>query len=213
VLSSAFFAWASGQQDLLALLAAHGSSAIWLVAAIIFCETGLVLMPFLPGDSLLFTVGALLGLSGASLTAPVLIVIAAAVLGDGLNYAIGRSALGQQVVLRGWIKPRHMAMTRAYFDRYGGATVTLGRFVPVVRTVAPFVAGLVRLPVRRFALYNLLGAVLWCSGLMAAGHWLGGQVWVRDHISLLSLTLVALSLLPIGWHLLRPSRTARAQEI
>ncbi len=213
MLTSAFFAWISGQQDLMALLAAHGSSAIWIVAAVIFCETGLVVMPFLPGDSLLFTVGALLGLSGASLVGPVLLLIAAAVLGDGLNYAIGRSALGQQLVLRGWIKPRHMALTRGYFERYGGATVTLGRFMPVVRTVAPFVAGLVRLPVRRFVLYNLLGAVLWCSGLMAAGHWLGGQPWVREHISLLSLAVVALSLLPIGWHLMRASRTTLAQEI
>lgn len=203
MLTTGLFSWFTSQQGLMNLLTQNWLIGVLGVAVIIFCETGLVVMPFLPGDSILFATGAFLGMSGIAPLGPVAILILAAVLGDGVNFLIGRSSLGQQLIVRGWIKPKHLNMTKTYFERYGAPTVSMGRFVPVVRTIAPFLAGLSGMCPKRFALYNATGAVLWCTGLVMAGYWLGGMVWVREHISALSLVIVALSVLPVLLHLAR----------
>ncbi len=201
MLTTGLFSWLTNQQGLMDLLAQNWLLGVLLVAAIIFCETGLVVMPFLPGDSLLFATGAFLGMNGILPIGAVLILIGAAALGDGVNFMIGRSRLGQQLIVRNWIKPRHLVLTRSYFDRFGAPTVTMGRFVPIVRTVAPFLAGLTGMRPGSFAVYNVLGAFVWCTALVMSGYWLGGMVWVRDHIGALSLSVVALSVLPVLLHL------------
>lgn len=193
--------WLSNDQHLMDLMTRNIWLGLGLVALVVFCETGLVVLPFLPGDSLLFATGAFLGISGISPAGAIGLIGLAAVLGDSTNYAIGRSALGQQLVKRGWIKPQHMQRTRDYFDRYGPTTVTVGRFVPIVRTVAPFVAGLSGMRPRLFMFYNIVGGALWCAGLVLAGYWLGGVPWVRSHMSWVSVIIIAMSVLPVGWQL------------
>ncbi|MFT4040914.1 MAG: VTT domain-containing protein [Thermomicrobiales bacterium] len=197
MLSTELLSWLPNTEHIVALMAQNWMAGVLVVAGIVFLETGLVICPFLPGDSLLFATGAFLGISGVSPAAAILMIGLAAVLGDGTNYLIGRSALGQQLIRRGWIKPHHVDKTRHYFDRFGGATITIGRFIPIVRTVAPFLAGLTVMCPRRFAVYNLAGAAVWCAGLMLAGYWLGGLSWVREHMSWLSMGIVAVSLLPV----------------
>jgi membrane-associated protein len=200
MISSALLSWLGSDQGLMNVLASNWLVGVLIVAGIIFLETGLVILPFLPGDSLLFATGAFLGINGIQPLWAVLLVTAAAILGDGVNYWVGQSSVGQSLIRRGWIKPHHLAKTHDYFDRYGPITVTIGRFVPVVRTVAPFLAGLTGMCPRRFAAYNALGAVIWASVLLMAGFWLGGIVWVRDHVGWLSMGIVAASVVPVVFH-------------
>ncbi|BDT74215.1 protein DedA (plasmid) [Comamonadaceae bacterium OS-4] len=198
--------WLSSDQGLMLMLSNNWLLGVALVSAVIFCETGLVVLPFLPGDSLLFATGAFLGVSGISPASAIAMITIAAIAGDGLNFMIGRSRFGQILLTRGWIKPHHLAKTRDYFDRYGGPTVTVGRFVPIVRTVAPFMAGLSGMNARRFAIYNIMGAIVWCSVLILAGVWLGKVPWVKDHLSWVSIGIVLMSILPVLGHMLAKPR-------
>ena len=194
--------WLSNDQGLMLMLSNNWLLGVALVSVVVFCETGLVVLPFLPGDSLLFATGAFLGISGISPALAIAMITIAAIAGDGVNFMIGRSRFGQKLLTREWIKPRHLAKTRDYFDRYGGPTVTMGRFVPIVRTVAPFMAGLSGMNSRRFAIYNIMGAVVWCSVLVLAGVWLGKVAWVKDHLAWVSIGIVLMSILPALGHLI-----------
>lgn len=190
--------WFTSEQGLMAVLGHNWLLGLLIIAAVIFVETGVVVMPFLPGDSLLFAAGAFLAVAGKSPLVLIAVACAAAILGDAVNYAVGRSALGQQIVRRGWIKPRHLEQTKGWFDRYGGGTVTVGRFVPIVRTIAPFMAGVSGMRAPRFFAFNIAGGLLWCSALTLAGYWLGHITWVREHLQWLSLVIVAVSVLPVA---------------
>ncbi|MEZ5658371.1 MAG: VTT domain-containing protein [Burkholderiaceae bacterium] len=203
--------WFTSADGLMALVAQNWPLGIAIVALVVFCETGLVFMPLLPGDSLLFTTGAFLGASAIGLTVPLVVVVIAAFLGDLTNYGIGRSRLGGRLLERGWVKPGHLARTREFFERYGGFTITIARFVPVVRTIAPFLAGLSAMDARRFGTYNALGALLWGAGLISLGFWLGRVAWVREHLSLITLMIIVVSVLPVLHRLLVHRRLARAQ--
>ncbi|MEZ5649818.1 MAG: VTT domain-containing protein [Burkholderiaceae bacterium] len=205
------FHWLTASDGLMALVAQNWPVGIAIVALVIFCETGLVMMPFLPGDSLLFTAGAFLGASTANVVMPVLVLVLAAFLGDLTNYGIGRSRVGRLLLRQGWVKPHYMDRTREFFDRFGGFAVTVGRFVPVVRTIAPFMAGLSQMDARRFGTFNLLGAVLWGGGILSLGYWLGRIEWVRDHLGLLTILIVVLSVLPVGHKLWVERRAAKAR--
>ena len=201
--------WFSSDTGLMAVFAQNWLLGSCLIAAIIFVETGVVVMPFLPGDSLLFAAGAFLGVKGISPLSVIAIVALAAIAGDAANYSIGRSRLGQALVHKGWVKPKHLAKTREYFDRYGGMTITIGRFVPIVRTVAPFLAGMSGMQPRRFFTYNIIGGVVWCTGLVLAGFWLGKVTWVHEHLQWLSLVIVAVSLVPVAFQILNERRRAK----
>lgn len=120
--------------------------------------------------------------------------------GDSANFAIGRSRVGKFLVKRDWIKPHHLAKTRDYFDRFGGPALTIGRFVPVVRTIAPFMAGLSGMCPHRFAFFNVIGALVWCSSLIMAGYWLGHVPWIKAHMSWMSIGIVVLSMVPVLAH-------------
>ncbi|WP_454691519.1 DedA family protein [Achromobacter aloeverae] len=204
-------------QKLIALMADNWLYGVALVALIVFAETGLVVLPFLPGDSLLFATGTCLGLVGVSPLPGWLLILLAAIAGDFTNYAIGRSAAGQSLLRRGWVKPKHIERTRHYFDRFGPSTITVGRFIPIVRTIAPFLAGLTGMDGRRFAFYNVLGGLIWTSLLVLGGYWLGRIEWVRQHMQWIMLGIVLASLAPVAVQLarqgsLRASRREKRQE-
>ena len=212
------FSWLTNEKALMALLAAHEVEGLLLVALVIFCETGLVVLPFLPGDSILFALGAFAALNDRSPVLAIVAVVVAAIAGDGVNFLVGRSRIGQWLVRRKWISDANMKRTKDYFDRYGASTVTIGRFVPIVRTIAPFVAGLTGMDLRRFLVFNIAGGVAWASGMVLAGYWLGRIEWVGQHMTLLSLAIVAVSVVPVGIQWLRargssPARPAAHQNL
>ena len=203
--------WLTNQKALMALLAAHDVEGLLLVALVIFCETGLVVLPFLPGDSILFALGAFAALNERSPVLAIVAVVVAAIAGDGVNFLVGRSRIGRWLVNRKWISDANMQRTKDYFDRYGASTVTIGRFVPIVRTIAPFVAGLTGMDLRRFLVFNIAGGVAWASGMVLAGYWLGRIEWVGQHMTLLSLAIVAVSVVPVGIQWLRARRNSPAR--
>ena len=186
-----------------ALGAMTGEMGLWiyvLLFAIVFCETGLVILPFLPGDSLLFAIGALGALPGARLNLWIMaaVLIVAAVLGDALNYSIGKR-MGPAVFHREdsrWLNRKHLQAAHDFYEKYGGKTIILARFVPIVRTFAPFVAGIGLMDYPKFALYNVTGAVLWVATMMGAGRLFGGIDFVRRNFELVIVAIVVISVLP-----------------
>lgn len=203
-------------QHLAELVGVYGPWIYGILFLIVFAETGLVVTPFLPGDSLLFAVGALgaVGALDARLAAVLLIV--AAVLGDAVNYAVGRyvgprlfRAEASEGFLDRALNRQHLARAHAFFERYGGKAVVLGRFVPIVRTFVPFVAGAGAMTYPTFALYNVLGALAWVGICLGAGYAFGNVPVVRDNFTLVALGIVAVSLLPMVFEVIRARIEAR----
>ena len=199
------------EQTLSQWVGMYGHWALALVAAIVFAETGFVVTPFLPGDSLLFLTGATIAAAGFSVHGAVVVLVIAAIAGNTVNFIVGRSAAHWLLPrLQGrWLRPSHLDMTRAYFARWGGATIVVSRFVPIVRTIAPFLAGAGDMPARRFALYNVTGGGLWVTLFVYAGALLGSHPLVRKHLGLLAIGIVVLSVLPVVWGAFRARRAAR----
>jgi membrane-associated protein len=174
---------------------------IWVYAVlflIIFCETGLVVTPFLPGDSLIFVAGTLAALHQLDITLLVLLLIAAAFLGNAVNFRIGRY-VGPKAFTSPdarFLKPAYLDKTRRFYDRHGGKTIVLSRFLPIIRTYAPFVAGVAGMRAKVFLAYNLLGALLWVAGLAYTGYFLGNLEFVKQNFSLFIIALVIIPGLP-----------------
>ncbi|MCS6996270.1 MAG: VTT domain-containing protein [Casimicrobiaceae bacterium] len=172
------------------------------VALIIFVETGLVIMPLLPGDSLLFVAGTVTAVAGLPIHALVILLIVAAVLGDSVNYWVGKQS-GLAVFetdhprLQRIFRRDYLVRTQAFYERYGAFSIVIGRFVPIVRTFVPFLAGVARMHYGRFLTYNILGGVLWITSLTYAGYFFGNLPWVRANLSLIVLAIVVASILPI----------------
>ena len=181
----------------------YGAWTYAILFAIIFCETGLVVTPILPGDSLLFAVGAFCARPNQPLdiwVAAALLIIAA-VLGDTVNYHAGKF-LGPKVLsgkYSRWLNPKHLERTHAFFEKYGGKTIIIARFVPIVRTFAPFVAGIGTMNYLQFLAYNVIGGIAWVAGCLAAGYFLGNIPVIRERFELVVLIIVAVSLLPAFW--------------
>ena len=175
---------------------------VWIYALlflIVFVETGLVVAPFLPGDSLLFVTGTLAAAGGLDVFIVGGVLIVAAILGDSLNYAIGKY-VGPKMFQRPdgrFFKREHLDRTHAFYDRHGGKTVVIARFVPIVRTFAPFVAGIGRMPYPRFLAYNIGGAVLWVVSLVGAGYFFGNVPFIKNNLTAVILGIIVLSLVPI----------------
>ncbi len=191
-------------RHLLELVQLYGSWIYAILFAIVFCETGLVVTPFLPGDSLLFITGTL---AGAGMLDPLLLaglLVTAAFLGDAVNYRIG-AYIGPKAYGRPsrWLNPRHLQRAHEFFERHGGKTIVIARFLPIIRTYAPFVAGVAQMPYRRFALFNLSGGVLWVASLIYAGVFFGHLPLVRNNLTLITLGIIVLSLLPAAVGLAR----------
>ena len=176
----------------------YGPWVYGLLFLIVFAETGLVVTPFLPGDSLLFVAGTLAGAGSMNVHLLVVLLIAAAVLGDSVNYAIGRW-LGPRVFRRddSWFfKRAYIERTHAYFDKYGGRTIVIARFIPIIRTYAPFVAGIGRMDYSRFLMFNVGGAVLWVGLITYAGYLFGNVPIVKNNLTVVILGIIVLSISP-----------------
>lgn len=184
---------------LAALLAQYGVWIYLILFTIIFCETGLVVTPFLPGDSLLFVVGALAGTGGLEIELIIPLLIAAALIGDNVNYFVGRF-VGNKVFH--WEQSRFFNRaafdrTHAFYERHGGKTIIIARFLPLVRTFAPFVAGVAHMTYARYLMFCVLGAVLWVGSLCMAGYWFGNLPFIKENLTLVILIIIFLSLLPL----------------
>ena len=188
-----------------AVVAQYGVWVYAILFAIIFVETGVVVMPFLPGDSLLFVCGAIAAIGGLSLPVLIGLLIVAAVLGDATNYAIGRH-FGPRVW--SWEQSRFFNRaafdrTHAFYERHGAITIIVARFIPFVRTFAPFVAGVAEMTYPKFALYNVVGGVLWVTSLTVLGYLVGNLPWVKAHFSWIALALIIVPGLPAVFEVLR----------
>jgi membrane-associated protein len=182
-----------------------------ILFAIIFAETGLVVTPFLPGDSLLFAAGALAALGSLDLWLLVVLLIGAAILGDSVNYWVGA-----------WIGPRafsgnvrflrkdYLERTRAFYEKHGGKTIILARFVPIIRTFAPFVAGVGAMSYPRFIVYNIIGAVLWVGLFVPLGYFFGNMPTVKNNFSLVIFAIIGISVMPIAVEMFRARRSRPA---
>lgn len=188
-----------------------------LLFAIIFGETGLVIAPFLPGDSLLFAVGALAAAQPDSLSMAVLLplLIVAAIIGDAVNYAIGKW-VGPQIFRRdtGWLlNKNHLLRAQAFYDKHGAKAIVLARFLPILRTFAPFVAGIGGMQYRRFWLYNVLGGVLWVGLFLIGGYAFGTRPFVKDNFHIVILAIIGISLLPIAYEWFKAVRESKAAKL
>jgi membrane-associated protein len=191
-------------------VATYGTWVYGLLFLIVFAETGLVVTPFLPGDSLLFAAGALAATGSLDIRLLLVLLMIAAILGDAVNYAIGR-AVGPRVFRAQdrstfWQKAlnrEHLDRTHAFFEKYGGKAVVLGRFVPIVRTFVPFVAGAGAMTYSKFAVYNIAGGIAWVAICALAGYGFGNVPVVKNNFSLVALGIVAVSVIPIAVEMLR----------
>mgnify|MGYP000887926455 CR=1 FL=1 len=198
-------------QHLRQILETYGSWTYLVLATIVLLETGLVVTPFLPGDSLLFAAGAFAAAGSLSLPVLLLLLGVAAVLGDTANYWIG-AYLGKRLIAspRQWVKREHLERTHSFYERYGAKTIVIARFVPIVRTLAPFVAGLGRMGYGRFMAYNVVGGLSWVLICTLAGYFFGNLPVVQKNFSLVILGIIAVSLLPAVIEVLRARRSSKS---
>lgn len=181
------------------LVTNYGTWIYAILFLVIFCETGLVVTPFLPGDSLLFIAGAVCANGAMDPILLALLLMSAAILGDSTNYLIGRTT-GERLFSRPNSKifrRDYLERTHEFYDRHGGKTVTLARFLPIVRTFAPFVAGVGRMPYGRFVAFSVAGSILWVGGLVTLGFFFGNVPFIKQNLSLLVIGIILLSLLPM----------------
>jgi len=191
----------------------YGTWTYAILFAIVFAETGLVVTPFLPGDSLLFTAGAIAALGSMRIEIVALVLTIAAILGDTVNYWIGQF-LGHRLLAWGkLIKKEHIDRTHAFFEKYGGKTIIIARFVPIIRTFAPFVAGIGSMNYARFLAYNVIGGLLWVAICVGAGYLFGNHPFVKKNFSLVVLAIIFISILPAVIEYIRHRRLVGAREL
>jgi membrane-associated protein len=200
------------------LSASLGNWTYAILFLIVFAETGLVITPFLPGDSLLFAVGALIALPNSELSFPVMffLLLVAAILGDAVNYAAGR-AIGPKVFrsqTSRLLNKEHLVRAQRFYEKYGGKAVFLARFAPIIRTFAPFVAGVGKMNYHKFWIYNVSGAICWVGSFLVAGYFFGSRPFVQKYFHLVIVGIVVVSLLPVvyEWYMARKEAKAVATE-
>ncbi|MDH4150650.1 MAG: DedA family protein [Betaproteobacteria bacterium] len=190
------------------LVANYGAWVYLILFLIIFCETGLVVTPFLPGDSLLFVAGTVAAAGGMNIHLLVVLLIIAAILGDAVNYGVGHY-IGPRVFKSKesrWLNPRHLERAHAFYEHHGGKTIIIARFVPIIRTYAPFVAGAASMSYPKFALYNITGAVLWVVSLGYAGYFFGNIPVIKNNLTVVIIIIIILSIMPGVFEYLRHRR-------
>jgi len=193
------------------LISQYGTWTHLILFMVVFCETGLVVTPFLPGDSLLFAAGTFAALGALDLWLIVVLLIIAAIIGDTVNYWVG-SYIGPRA-FRGdirFLRKEYLDRTHAFYERHGGKTIILARFIPIIRTFAPFVAGVGAMSYGRFLTYNVVGAVLWVGIFVLGGYFFGNITVVRENFTLVILAIIAISVLPIAVEALRAWRSRPA---
>ena len=189
----------------------YGTLTYLILFLIVFMETGLVVTPFLPGDSLLFAAATFAALGSLNLIWLILLLISAAILGDATNYFIGHK-LGNRLIRTKWVKKEYLDKTHRFYEKHGGKTIIIARFVPIVRTFAPFVAGVGEMSYRRFASFNVIGGVLWVLSFLLAGYFFGNLPFVKNNFGLVIIAIIIISVLPaiIGWFSARkPEQTLK----
>jgi len=194
------------------IITTYGTWTYLLLFGIVFCETGLVVTPFLPGDSLLFAVGAFAARGSLDLTTSLLVLAVAGILGDTVNYWIGARvgpAIFQKKQSR-FFDPAHLDRAHRFYEKYGAKTIVLARFLPILRTFAPFVAGIGRMSYPRFLAYNVIGAGVWVGLFVLAGYFFGNIPIVRENFSLVILVIIVLSVVPVVIEFLRHRRAPAA---
>lgn len=186
------------------LVEQYGMWIYGILFVIVFCETGLVVTPFLPGDSLLFASGVVAGAGLMGYPEIMLVLLAAGISGDAVNYCIGRH-VGPPIFARDtrFIEKEYLLKAHHFYERHGGKAIVLARFIPIVRTFAPFVAGIALMNPAVFFFYNIIGCLLWVGALVSAGFFLGNLTWVRENFSLIVYAIILISVLPVGIELAR----------
>jgi membrane-associated protein len=198
------------------LVTTYGGWVYAILFLIVFAETGLVVTPFLPGDSLLFAAGALAASGALDGRIATVLLLAAAIIGDAVNYSIGRN-IGERIIQRArtdarwgrWINPEYVDRAHAFFEKHGGKAIVLGRFMPIVRTFVPFVAGVAKMSYPTFALYNVVGAIVWVGICVGAGYLFGNVPIVRDNFSLVAIGIVVVSILPMVFEFVKYRRSSK----
>ncbi|EOI6583039.1 DedA family protein [Yersinia enterocolitica] len=198
------------------LVAQYGVWVYGILFLILFCETGLVVTPFLPGDSLLFVAGALASLPSNDINVHIMValMVTAAILGDAINYTIGR-VFGEKLFSNPDSKifrRSYLDKTHQFYEKHGGKAIILARFVPIIRTFAPFVAGMGKMTYRHFAAYNVIGALVWVLLFTYAGYWFGNMPFVQDNLKLLIVAIIVVSILPGVFEVWRHRRAAARQK-
>jgi len=180
------------------LIQQYGTLIYVVLFLIIFCETGLVVLPFLPGDSLLFIAGTFCATGALNIWLLMLLLVFAAIMGNTLNYWIG-SLIGHKVFTHNyrWLNPAAVVKTHSFYEKHGGKTIVLARFTPIVRSFAPFIAGVSAMTFGKFQFFNIIGAILWVVGLLMFGYLFGNMPWVSGHLNTLVLIGIAVTILPI----------------
>jgi len=180
------------------VVAQYGALAYWVLFGIVFCETGLIILPFLPGDTLLFVGGAFCATGAMNLWVLMALLIVAAITGNTLNYGVGR-AIGQRALTHDypWLDKAALQRTQIFYEKHGGKTIILSRFIPVLRTFAPFVAGVSAMTFSKFQFFNVAGAGLWVIGLVTGGYFFGNIPMIRDHLNTIVLVGVGAAVLPL----------------
>lgn len=190
-------------KHLASIITDYGTSTYFILGCVIFCETGLVVTPFLPGDSLLFAAGALFATSNLSIHILLILLTLCAIAGDALNYQIGKY-IGVKIYNvkdRWYFKQAYLTKTQKFYEKYGGKTIVIARFVPIVRTFAPFLAGVGQMKYRQFAIYNIFGAILWVNSLTLAGYYFGGLPIVKNNFGLVIVAIIIISILPAAFEI------------
>jgi membrane-associated protein len=199
-------------KHLVELLQQYGTWTYAILFLIIFCETGLVITPFLPGDSLLFAIGALAAHGGLDIYLLFFLLSIAAIIGDTVNYWVGY-VVGPKVFTSSssrWLNRKHLERTHEFYEKYGGKTIIIARFMPIIRTFAPFVAGIGRMTYGKFLLYNVVGGILWIGLFLIAGYWFGNIPVVKRNFTLVIFAIIIISVMPAVIEYLRARRSARA---
>ena len=192
---------------------AFGPGIYGILFLIIFCETGLVVTPFLPGDSLLFALGAMTAVEGAYLSLPALLglLISAAILGDAVNYSVGRF-IGAKLFTdpnSKIFRRDYLEKTQAFYQKHGGKTVVFARYIPIIRTFAPFVAGMGKMEYSRFLAFMIPGNISWISIFLIAGHFFGNQPYVKNNFHVVIFAIIVISFLPVAMEVVKAKKRAR----
>jgi membrane-associated protein len=198
-------------QHLSRVISEYGAWTHFILFLVVFCETGLVVTPLLPGDSLLFAAGTFAALGSLDLWLIVLLLIVAAILGDTVNYWVG-AYLGPRAFRSNsrWLRQEYLDRTHAFYEKHGGKTIILARFIPIIRTFAPFVAGVGVMSYPRFITYNVVGAVLWVGLFVLGGYFFGNIPTVRENFTLVILAIIVISVVPVVIEALKSRRSRPA---